>query len=100
MADYKVPNSQTRERRILVRARAAMGVGRGTFAARLNEIIYRDGPMQYPVPVDWRAIEVWETVMRPPKYVVDAVVELLRVTNTEISWFGLDWVDTDALVPA
>ncbi|MEV6337197.1 hypothetical protein AB0M12_21060 [Nocardia vinacea] len=97
MADMVVPYSQTRERRILVRARKAMGLGRGKFAQRLNEII---GPVDYPMPVTWQAIDVWENVTRPPQYVVDAVLELLRVTNTPCSMVGLDWVDFDAMAVA
>ncbi|NKY30806.1 hypothetical protein [Nocardia gamkensis] len=88
MADVVMPETwMSPKREILIRARQSMGLGLEAFAERLNELI---GPVAWPrVPLTWQAIDVWETELQPPDHVVDAALELLRVTQTPWS-VGID----------
>ncbi|MEU5764267.1 hypothetical protein [Nocardia sp. NPDC047648] len=81
MADVVMPETwMSPKREVLIRARQSMGLGLNEFADRLNEVI---GPVQWPrVPLTWQAIDVWETQLQPPDFVVDAALTLLRVTRT------------------
>ncbi|MEU6833297.1 hypothetical protein ABZ894_32040 [Nocardia beijingensis] len=87
MADVVMPETwMSPKREVLIRARQAMGLGPKAFAERLNEVI---GPVQWPrVPLTWHSIRAWETDIQPPDDVVDAVLVLLRDTQTP--WTAVD----------
>ncbi|WP_146100805.1 hypothetical protein [Nocardia nova] len=75
--DMVMPDSwMSPQREILIRARHSMGLGRQQFADRLNEVLGE--PKPFEARVDWRAIDVWESVMKPPQHIVDAALLLLR----------------------
>ncbi|MFI5538142.1 hypothetical protein ACIA5H_17295 [Nocardia sp. NPDC051900] len=92
MADVVMPETwMSPKREVLIRARQSMGLGPKAFAERLNEVI---GPVQWPrVPLTWHAIRAWETEIQPPDHVVDAVLALLRVTQTPWTVVDLDAVE-------
>lgn len=77
MTDVIMPSTWMSPNRLtLIRVREALGLGRQTYADRLNEVI---GAVQWPrIPVTWQAIAAWETEVRPPQFVVDAAVSLGR----------------------
>lgn len=96
MTDVIMPGTwMSPSREILIRAREQMGLGPQKFAERLNDVI---GPQEWPRrPLSWHAIRVWETTMRPPEYVVEASLELLRHWGAGLQ---VDVVDLDEVVVA